>query len=31
VTWSAWLSQAFVDADLQVFRDEQEARAWLAA
>ena len=31
VTWSACLSQAFVDADLQVFRDEQEARAWLAA
>ncbi len=31
VTWSAWLSQAFVDADLQVFRDEQEACAWLAA
>jgi len=31
VSWSAWLSQAFVDADLQVFRDEQEARAWLAA
>lgn len=31
VTWSAWLSQTFVDADLQVFPDEQEARAWLAA
>ena len=29
VTWSAWLSQAFVDADLVVFADEAEARAWL--
>ncbi|MBS3917034.1 MAG: STAS/SEC14 domain-containing protein [Sulfuritalea sp.] len=31
VTWSAWLSQIFVDADLQVFADEQEARNWLQA
>ena len=31
VTWSAWLSQIFVDADLQVFDDEQEARSWLLA
>ncbi|MBZ0143346.1 MAG: STAS/SEC14 domain-containing protein [Rhodocyclaceae bacterium] len=31
VTWSAWLSQIFVDADMQVFQDEQEARDWLAA
>ncbi|MBZ0132144.1 MAG: STAS/SEC14 domain-containing protein [Rhodocyclaceae bacterium] len=31
VTWSAWLSQIFVDADLQVFADEQEARDWLQA
>ncbi len=30
VAWSAWLSQIFVDADLRVFADEQEARAWLA-
>jgi hypothetical protein len=30
VAWSAWLSQIFVDADLRVFRDEQEARDWLA-
>lgn len=30
VTWSAWLSQIFVSADLRVFEDEQEARAWLA-
>ncbi|MEZ5615133.1 MAG: STAS/SEC14 domain-containing protein [Rhodocyclaceae bacterium] len=31
VTWSAWLSQIFVDADLRVFADEQEARDWLQA
>jgi hypothetical protein len=31
VAWSAWLSQIFVDADLRVFSDEQEARDWLAA
>jgi hypothetical protein len=31
VAWSAWLSQIFVVADLQVFHDEQEARDWLAA
>jgi hypothetical protein len=30
VTWSAWLSQIFVEADVEVFHDEQEARAWLA-
>ena len=30
VTWSAWLSQNFVDADLRVFTDEADARAWLA-
>ncbi|MBI3140963.1 MAG: STAS/SEC14 domain-containing protein [Rhodocyclales bacterium] len=30
VAWSAWLSQIFVNADLRVFADEQEARAWLA-
>lgn len=29
VSWSAWLSQAFVDADIEVFDDEQEARGWL--
>lgn len=28
-TWSAWVSQLFVDADVQVFADEAEARAWL--
>lgn len=31
VTWSAWLSQIFVTADVQVFEQEDEARAWLAA
>jgi hypothetical protein len=31
VTWSAWLEQLFVSADLRVFDDENEARAWLAA
>lgn len=30
IAWSAWLSQAFVDADLRVFSDESEARVWLA-
>ena len=29
VTWSAWLNQAFVTADVRVFDDEGEARAWL--
>ena len=29
VTWSAWLSQAFVDADVEVFDDPEAARAWL--
>jgi len=30
IAWSAWLSQAFVDADLRVFNAEAEARDWLA-
>ena len=29
VAWSAWLSQIFVDAEMQVFSDEGEARDWL--
>ena len=29
VTWSAWLSQAFVDTDIVVFADEGEAHDWL--
>lgn len=30
-TWTAWLSRLFVDADIQVFSDYDEARAWVAA
>jgi hypothetical protein len=30
VTWSAWLQQAFVKADLRMFSEEAGARAWLA-
>ena len=29
VAWSAWLSQIFVRAEMQVFADEAEARSWL--
>jgi SpoIIAA-like len=29
VIWSAWLSQMFINADLQVFDDDGEARSWL--
>ncbi|MFN3986862.1 MAG: STAS/SEC14 domain-containing protein [Rhodocyclaceae bacterium] len=29
ITWSAWVSQIFVDAEVMVFNDESEARAWL--
>jgi len=29
VIWSAWLSQMFINADLQVFDDDLEARGWL--
>ncbi|HJV24779.1 MAG TPA: STAS/SEC14 domain-containing protein [Aromatoleum sp.] len=31
MTWSAWISQLFVDAEVLVFHDEAEARAWLEA
>lgn len=31
LTWSAWVSQLFVDAEVRVFDDEHEARSWLAA
>ncbi|MDR1227650.1 MAG: STAS/SEC14 domain-containing protein [Azoarcus sp.] len=31
VTWSAWVSQFFVDADIQVFDNEEDARQWLEA
>lgn len=29
VAWSAWLSQIFVRAEMRVFAEEAEARAWL--
>ncbi len=29
VIWSAWLSQMFINADLQVFDDPDEALGWL--
>lgn len=29
VTWSAWLSQTFVAADIEVFTDADEAVTWL--
>jgi len=29
VIWSAWMSQMFINADLQVFDDGEEARGWL--
>ncbi|MCB1960028.1 MAG: STAS/SEC14 domain-containing protein [Rhodocyclaceae bacterium] len=28
-TWSAWVSQLFVDADVQVFASADDARDWL--
>lgn len=31
VAWSAWLTQAFISAELKVFAEEAEARAWLVA
>lgn len=29
ITWSAWLSQLFTKAEVQVFEDEDDARSWL--
>jgi SpoIIAA-like len=29
ITWQAWLSRIFVDADIRVFTDYSEARAWV--
>ena len=29
VTWSAWLSQTFVNADVEVFDSVDEAKGWL--
>ena len=28
LTWQAWLSRLFVDADIRVFADYEEARQW---
>ncbi len=28
ITWQTWLSRIFIDADLRVFTDYEEARAW---
>jgi hypothetical protein len=29
LTWNAWLSRMFVDADIRVFSDYQEAMTWI--
>jgi hypothetical protein len=29
VTWTAWLSQIFVNAEMRIFADADEASAWL--
>lgn len=29
ITWSAWLAQIFVDAEVRVFEDPDDAEAWL--
>ena len=29
ITWQAWLSRIFIDADIRVFTDYQEAQAWV--
>ena len=29
IAWSAWLSQIFVNADMRVFADSDEAKEWL--
>ncbi|MBI5430783.1 MAG: STAS/SEC14 domain-containing protein [Nitrosomonadales bacterium] len=29
ITWQAWLSRIFVDADIRVFADYEEAKAWV--
>ena len=29
ITWQAWLSRIFIDADIQVFEDYEEAKAWV--
>jgi hypothetical protein len=30
LTWQAWLSRLFVDADISAFEDYNEARGWVA-
>lgn len=30
-TWLAWLSRIFIDADISVFQDYEEAVAWVSA
>ncbi len=29
LTWTAWISRTFVDADIRVFTDYAEAKAWV--
>ena len=31
ITWRAWLSRIFVDADIRVFTNYQEAQSWMQA
>ena len=31
ITWQAWISRIFVDADIRVFSDYQEAKTWVNA
>jgi hypothetical protein len=31
LTWQTWLTRIFVDADIRVFTDYSEARAWVQA
>jgi hypothetical protein len=31
ITWQAWLSRIFVDADIQVFTGYEDAKAWVQA
>jgi hypothetical protein len=31
LTWQAWLSRIFVDADIRVFTDYAEAQTWVQA
>lgn len=30
-TWQAWLSRIFVDADIRVFEDYEQAKSWVSA